>query len=106
MVDQQSEIPDDWNPMKEDYTNPVKNAYPNMNLAQQPGYRAAMKMSDGGGDYMKNLLTESTAPSFQLHVLAIPFDLTNDGVRHIFSKFGTVLDVFMPSMQVTKIELF
>ena len=29
----------DWNPMRDQFTDPKKNAYPNMDLHQQPGFK-------------------------------------------------------------------
>ena len=33
----------DWNPMRDQFTDPKKNAYPNMDLHQQPGFKVRAK---------------------------------------------------------------
>ena len=89
-------IPPDWNPMQEHFVNPKLNAYDALSYHQQPGYKAAMKMGGPAGDNITSILTQSVAPSYQLHVSGIPIGVTEAGVRNIFSPYGTVRDIEMP----------
>lgn len=77
--------------MQDDYANPLFNAYSNLSL---PGFRAMPKhASDATSGNFDKALMESLRPSYQLHVMRIPVEITEEGIYNIFSKYGRAIKI-------------
>ena len=76
-----------FDPMGEAFRS-QDNAYPGLADDQQPWYRGSQRASQAG-DPADDL---ATSRAHELHVNNIPPNLTGDGLRNLFSKYGKVLD--------------
>ena len=78
--------------MKNHFLDPNKNRYPGLNLANQPGFKAMQKQNEP----LTNVLAEAELKSsYELRVQRIPIEMTEEGLRNLFSKQGQVIDLFL-----------
>ena len=107
MAKAEPEARPDWNPMRDQFTDPKKNAYRNVDLHQQPGYKAMKKMAAAPEDdsITKDLAAAQNEQLFELHVMNVPINMNEVGIQNVFRKYGRILNCFIakpkPDAQVT-----
>ena len=103
MAKEDPETRPDWNPMKDQYTDPKINAYRNMDLSQQPGFKAQQKMassSNAGDSISKELANAQTNQSYEIHIYGVPLNMTEEGLQNVFRKFGRIIKCFIAKPKV------
>ena len=80
--------------MKDQYYDSQKNAYRNMDPQLQPGFKAQQKMA-ANDSISKLLVAAESQKSFELRVWRVPKEMTEDGVRNCFGKYGKIVDLFV-----------
>ena len=93
-----SAIPSGFDPMGEAFRS-RENAYEGLPDDQQPWYRAKTKGGGGGGDGLM------TSAAHELFVGNLPPNLTQDGLRNLFSKYGNVISVRLGGLNVIELVL-
>ena len=102
----------DWNPMRDQFTDPKINAYRSMDLHQQPGFKAQKKMETPttNDSISKELVEAQTQESFELHIMNVPLNMKEDGIHNSFRKYGRILKCFIakpkPDSQVEYLSNF
>ena len=103
MAKEDPETRPDWNPMKDQYTDPKINAYRNMDLSQQPGFKAQQKMaspSNAGDSISKELANAQTNQSYEIHIFGVPLNMTEEGLQNVFRKYGRIIKCFIAKPKV------